>query len=141
MTHEWRKILVEHILGDPGADSGGKGKPKRVEKMARRKVKNSPPFPPPPRFYFPCPWVSEAGLKISYMLLGRSFKTGPTMYKKKKQTNKNEKSKDYCKADSEERVLFFITIFISIYPCAWHSGLRYDHHFINKRMLALEKPV
>ena len=75
------------------------------------------------------------------MLLGRSFKTGPTMYKKKKQTNKNEKSKDYCKADSEERVLFFITIFISIYPCAWHSGLRYDHHFINKRMLALEKPV
>ena len=24
---------------------------------------------------------------------------------------KNEKSKDYCKADSEQRVLFFITIF------------------------------
>ena len=27
------------------------------------------------------------------------------------QTIKNEKSKDYCKADSEQRVLFFITIF------------------------------
>ena len=109
--------MVEHILGDPGADSGGKGKSKRMEKKARRKVKNSPPFPPPPRFYFPCPWVSEAGLNISYMLLGRSFKTGPTMYKKK-QTNKNEKSKDYYKADSEERVLFFYNKFISIYPCA-----------------------
>ena len=28
------------ILGDPGADSGGEGKSKRAEKMARRKVKN-----------------------------------------------------------------------------------------------------
>ena len=61
------------------------------------------------------------------MLLGRSFKTGPTMYKKK-QTNKNEKSKDYCKVDSEERVLFFynnIYIYISVRlaqrPQVWSS--------------------
>ena len=61
------------------------------------------------------------------MLLGRSFKTGPTMYKKK-QTNKNEKSQDYCKADSEERVLFFynnIYIYISVRlaqrPQVWSS--------------------
>jgi len=36
----------------------------------------------------------------------KHLETTPTMYKKN--TNKNEKSKDYCKADSEERVLFFL---------------------------------
>ena len=33
------------ILGDPGADSGGKGKSKRAENMARRKVKNGEKSP------------------------------------------------------------------------------------------------
>ena len=55
------------ILGDPGADSGGKGKTKRVEKMARRKVKNVLYFSSR-HFFHPfslslaptiCPWVSE----------------------------------------------------------------------------------
>ena len=117
MTHEWRKILVEHILGDPGADSGGKGKPKRVEKMARRKVKNSPPFPPPPPFLFPLPLGLRGWIKNILHVARTQFQNRAyDVYKK--QTNKNEKSKDYCKADSEERVLFFVTIFISIYPCA-----------------------
>ena len=33
------------ILGDPGADSGGEGKSKRAENMARRKVKNGEKSP------------------------------------------------------------------------------------------------
>ena len=37
--------VVELILGDPGADSGGKGKSKRAENMARRKVKNGEKSP------------------------------------------------------------------------------------------------
>ena len=33
------------ILGDPGADSGGEGKSKRVENTVRRKVKNGKKSP------------------------------------------------------------------------------------------------
>ena len=33
-------IKTPGIFGDPGADSGGEGKSKRAENMARRKVKN-----------------------------------------------------------------------------------------------------
>ena len=33
------------ILGDPGVDSGGEGKSKRAENMARRKVKNGEKSP------------------------------------------------------------------------------------------------
>ena len=94
--------MVEHILRDPEADSGGKGKSKRVEKMARKKVKTSPPFPPR-RISLALAlrgWVEHV-LHVARM----QFQNRACMYKKK---NKNEKSKDYCKADSEERVLFFL---------------------------------
>ena len=43
-----RKVLMvvgANILGDPGAYSGGKGKSKRAEKMARRKEKNGKKSP------------------------------------------------------------------------------------------------
>ena len=32
-------ILLEHILGDPGTDSGGEGKSKRAEKYGTKKSK------------------------------------------------------------------------------------------------------
>ena len=54
--------LPTFILGDPGADSGGKGKTKRAEKMARRKVKNGAIFFRPFSLSLAptiCPWVSE----------------------------------------------------------------------------------
>ena len=102
--------MVEHILRDPEADSGGKGKSKRVEKMARKKVKTSPPFPPR-RLSLALAlrgWVEHV-LHVARM----QSQNRACMYNKK---TKNEKSKDYCKADSEERVLFFfIKIFIYIY--------------------------
>ena len=37
--------IAKDILGDPGADSGGEGKSKRAENMARRKVKNGEKSP------------------------------------------------------------------------------------------------
>ena len=37
--------MQKALLGDPGADSGGEGKSKRAENMARRKVKNGEKSP------------------------------------------------------------------------------------------------
>ena len=67
--------IGRHILGDPGADSGGKGKTKRVEKNGAKKSKELffAPFFSAFTFlraiFFPpfslslaptiCPWVSE----------------------------------------------------------------------------------
>ena len=38
-------LCKKAILGDPGEDSGGEGKSKRAENMARRKVKNGEKSP------------------------------------------------------------------------------------------------
>ena len=43
--HNLSTYALRTILGDPGAYSGGKGKSKRAEKMARRKVKNGEKSP------------------------------------------------------------------------------------------------
>ena len=54
--------------------------------------------------------VDETTLLAVALIVAMSKGTG--MNGKKKMDNiKNEKSKDYCKADLKQRVLFFITIF------------------------------
>ena len=69
------------------------------------------------------------------------------MYKKK-QTNKNDKSKDYCKADSEERVLFFynnIYIYISVRfaqrPKVWSSLYQQTDARTRKTSLTKENKI
>ena len=49
-SKRWRgqndpSVIFKPIFGDPGADSGGKGKSKRQKNMARRKVKNGKKSP------------------------------------------------------------------------------------------------
>ena len=67
---KWFTDLVSYILGDPEADSGGKGKTKRAEKNGMKKSKERSPFFTFLRaiFFRPfslslaptiCPWVSE----------------------------------------------------------------------------------
>ena len=62
-------MRFRHILGDPGADSGGEGKSKRAKKIVWRKVKNGEKS----SFPFFCLWVSEddfdMDFKKSYLLL------------------------------------------------------------------------
>ena len=63
-----------HILGDPGADSGGEGKSKRAgKKTAQKKVKKGENSSSHSSLLFFCPWVSEddfdMDFKKSFLLL------------------------------------------------------------------------
>ena len=50
-----RSIFHRHILGDPGADSGGEGKSKRAEKYGTKKVNNGEKSPWGQRLTRPVP--------------------------------------------------------------------------------------
>ena len=77
------------ILGDPGADSGGKGKSKRAEKYGTKKSKErreelfSPFFTFLRAIFFRpfrlslaptiCPWVSEDGVYLTGKSINRNY--------------------------------------------------------------------